>query len=195
MTSFNRASGPQIFWSSLTQTHDSVRSKSQVSDTQDNNYFQWPEMQNILQPFGIKLNQNSDYCLMPHLAGKKRSVTCKWGGRKMQGILQSPLLCALLLQFDLHVWLFFSRVLVGSTQQQNLVDLRFILRSVSSDNYRLHQGLMDLTLNPWAPKINITHSTQDFNHILHIFLVGVGLFTPLREHYLLPTTTLSKNEA
>ena len=33
-------------------------------------------------------------------------------------------------------------------------------------------GLTDLT---------ITHSTQDFSHILHVFLGGVVLFTPLRE--------------
>ena len=32
-------------------------------------------------------------------------------------------------------------VLVSSTQQRNLVDSRFILRPVSSDNYRLHQGV------------------------------------------------------
>ena len=38
-----------------------------------------------------------------------------------------------------------------------------------------------IMINPLAPKLNITPSTQDSSHILHVFLVGVLLFTPLRE--------------
>ena len=33
--------------------------------------------------------------------------------------------------------------------------------------------LMDLTLNPWAPKLNIAHFlTQDFSHVLHVSFCG-----------------------
>ena len=43
---------------------------------------------------------------------------------------------------------------MSSTQQQNLVDSRFILRPVLSDNYRLHQGVWNKIT--WGTYLYIT---------------------------------------
>ena len=43
---------------------------------------------------------------------------------------------------------------MNSTQQRNLVESRFILRPVSSDNYRLHQGVWNKIT--WGTYLYIT---------------------------------------
>ena len=43
-------------------------------------------------------------------------------------------------------------------------------------------GLTDLTLHPWAPKLNnCKFCNQDYSHILHLYFVAVFCCSPLQE--------------
>ena len=84
---------------------------------------------------------------------------------------------------------------MSSTQKRNLVDSRFILRPVSSDNYRLHQGVWNKIT--WATYLYITfvrdiiwgptvlakavglkiHEAQNMSHLPEIYRLFPGRIT------------------